>query len=234
MFLNRKALRHDPLGIDKDGRIYYLLSPRHIGDDTRAPIGWASGVMVWGRGVAQPSGVAKVGKEEEMDEDFRLEVERWTHFGSHTDVKALAEWVVYIARPPPTQTTPKKRKIMEVLIPRPAKKQQLANGSDASSSLSSLSSPEQGTKNGSSGKHGARPEPLPVDSHGSDSSGLTPPPDDTELERQMSLRTLLLQHKRHDLTPELQQERAKELASRLMEAAEWLELLEYLGLTNET
>jgi hypothetical protein len=170
--------------------------------------------MVWGKGVQQSKG--------SDDEDLPHEVERWTHFGSHSDVKQLAEWVTYLARPPPASATPKKRKILEVAIPTSVKKRKV----EAHSSESSLSSLSSGVNQEAA--RGQRAQ-----SFDSDSSGLTPPPDEAELDRQMSLRTLLKQHKKYTPNPELQQERAKELAARLMEAAEWLELLEHLGLAME-
>lgn len=169
--------------------------------------------MVWGKGV--PSNKA------DADDDLPHEVERWTHFGSYADVKKLAEWVVFIARPASAPATPKKRKVLEVSIPASAKKPKL----DVGHSESSLSSLPSGNIAAPVGQRGSREQ-----SFASDSSGLTPPPDDAELDRQMSLRTLLMQHKKYTPGSDLLQERAKDLAARLLEAAEWLELLEHLGL----
>lgn len=74
----RHAPRYQPLLTDHQGRTYYTLSIRPI---DRPPIGWASGLIVYGKGVS--------------DEDIPAEQERWSHFGKSSDVKQLAKWLSY-------------------------------------------------------------------------------------------------------------------------------------------
>ncbi|KAL7423717.1 hypothetical protein Q5752_001299 [Cryptotrichosporon argae] len=107
------APRYEPLGTDVHGRIYYLLTPRVIDDRApRGPTGWASGVLVWGRGVekpkvALPAPVKKVKKAataaapaeattnngDDSVDQLPPAVDRWTHFGTSDVVKQLERWV---------------------------------------------------------------------------------------------------------------------------------------------
>ena len=85
--LSRRALRYETLGSDLDGRIYYVLSPRPVEDGGRPPLGWGSGLLVWGMGVPRKPD-AEVGEE-----DLPIAVERWSHFGKSATVRQLAKWV---------------------------------------------------------------------------------------------------------------------------------------------
>lgn len=77
-----QPLRHEPLGKDLDGRTYYLLTPRPITESSRAPIGWASGLLVFGSAALK----------DESDE-LPLSAARWSHFGKSTLVTQLAKWL---------------------------------------------------------------------------------------------------------------------------------------------
>jgi hypothetical protein len=83
--LGKHELRHDSLGRDLDGRVYYVLTPRPVEDDGRPPMGWASGLLVWGKGVARQAG-------QEADV-VPTAIERWTHFGKSQDVRQLVKWL---------------------------------------------------------------------------------------------------------------------------------------------
>lgn len=67
----RHSLRYGPLLVDHEKRIYYVLSIRPV---DRPPIGWASGLLVWGKG--------------DKGDD-------WHHFGKSTDVAQLVKWLRY-------------------------------------------------------------------------------------------------------------------------------------------
>ena len=105
--LGKRALRFEPLGTDLDGRIYYCLTPRSIEvDGGRPPQAWASGLLVWGRGVP-----ALPGTDEELPE----ETERWSHFGKSASMHQLIKWLewtfkkaVEALKPPKPSATPKK------------------------------------------------------------------------------------------------------------------------------
>lgn len=78
------SLRFEPLGTDLDGRIYYALSHRPVENDTKAPIGWGTGILIWGPAVA-----GKVSG----DDNLPHSIERWSHFGKSKDVKPLVKWL---------------------------------------------------------------------------------------------------------------------------------------------
>ncbi|KIR36449.1 hypothetical protein I352_01398 [Cryptococcus deuterogattii MMRL2647] len=82
--ISQTSLRFEPLGTDLDGRIYYALSHRPIENDTKAPIGWGTGILIWGPAVA--------GKVAE-DDNLPHSIERWSHFGKSKDVKPLIKWL---------------------------------------------------------------------------------------------------------------------------------------------
>lgn len=120
--LGRRTLRHEPLGVDLDGRIYYVLSHRPIDDDTRPPAAWASGLLVWGSGVPHKP-------DAEYDEDeLPPGVERWSHFGKSAAVKQLSKWIDW-----------RTKKAVEALRPAksPAKPKATPNGKIKSKSISS-------------------------------------------------------------------------------------------------
>ncbi|OCF32967.1 hypothetical protein I316_05305 [Kwoniella heveanensis BCC8398] len=100
----RKSPRSGPFGVDLDGRIYYLLSYRPVGDDGRPPLGWASGLLVWGPALAPApakktsakktaNGQAADDSKKEIIDGLPVSVERWSHFGRSKDVKILRDWV---------------------------------------------------------------------------------------------------------------------------------------------
>ncbi|OXG19615.1 hypothetical protein C366_02470 [Cryptococcus neoformans Tu401-1] len=82
--INQMSLRFEPLGTDLDGRIYYALSHRPVENDTKAPIGWGTGILIWGPAVA-----GKVSG----DDNLPHSIERWSHFGKSKDVKPLVKWL---------------------------------------------------------------------------------------------------------------------------------------------
>lgn len=82
--INQTSLRFEPLGTDLDGRIYYALSHRPVDNDSKAPIGWGTGILIWGPAVA--------GKVTE-DDNLPHSIERWSHFGKSKDVKPLIKWL---------------------------------------------------------------------------------------------------------------------------------------------
>lgn len=82
--ISQTSLRFEPLGTDLDGRIYYALSHRPIENDMKAPIGWGTGILIWGPAVA--------GKVAE-DDNLPHSIERWSHFGKSKDVKPLIKWL---------------------------------------------------------------------------------------------------------------------------------------------
>ncbi|WWC89136.1 uncharacterized protein L201_004054 [Kwoniella dendrophila CBS 6074] len=102
--LARRALRHEPLGRDLNGRIYYVLSPRLVEDDVKPPLAWASGLLVWGKGVepkinestsTTTNGNANGVNPISNNIDIEYEVEKWYHFGKSKNVKLLIDWLEY-------------------------------------------------------------------------------------------------------------------------------------------
>ncbi|WVQ67296.1 uncharacterized protein L199_005491 [Kwoniella botswanensis] len=230
--LARRALRHEPLGIDLDGRIYYALAPREIDDDVRPPLGWASGLLVWGIGVE-----AKTGEET----DLPVSVERWSHFGKSQDVKLLVQWVEWrfkkhidslkpakSAKSPAKPKTPaknplttpsknnvnstkktpgskmKQKTLLEVVIPTSAKRV-----GSAESSLSSLSTAAQALGDADAS---------------STSSGLTPPPTSNKDEL-----LALVNPEGYQPSVETIEENGNKLVSNLRQVHRWLEVLEWKG-----
>ena len=148
--LARRFPRFEILGVDMDGRTYYALTPRVVEDEGRPPLGWASGLLVFGKGVQD-------------EEDLPVSADRWCHFGKSTAVKQLAKWMEWRvkeaaadARPKatpkksvstPIKSTPKsmskgnskvtltpKQSLFEIVVPTTTKK------STSESSLSDVSS----------------------------------------------------------------------------------------------
>ncbi|KAK8864575.1 hypothetical protein IAR55_001825 [Kwoniella newhampshirensis] len=225
--LGRIALRHEPLGRDVDGRIYYALTPRHVNSDGRPPSGWASGLLVWGIGVP--------GKTDQGD-DLPVSTERWNHFGKSKDVTQLIKYVEWKyeqaaeavraskkkvkAKPTPKSTpakatpakgkgkatpgksTPRQKTLLEVVIPVSKK-----SASGSGSPLSSL-------------------EPVKKeDDASSTSSALTPPP--------TAFKEELLSHldpKGYTPSAETIEEEGKKLVLNLRDVGQWLEVLEAQGM----
>ncbi|ODO06462.1 hypothetical protein L198_01694 [Cryptococcus wingfieldii CBS 7118] len=82
--LHLACLRFESLGTDLDGRIYYALSHRPVTDDTRPPVGWGTGLIVWGSAIE-----GRVSEEDNLPSSVR----RWTHFGRAKEVKELHTWL---------------------------------------------------------------------------------------------------------------------------------------------
>lgn len=123
-------VRHEPLGRDLDGRVYYLVTPRPVEADLRPPVGWASGLLVYG---AVPA------KAEE--DDLPLTVARWTHFGEAAAIKQLVKWLEWRLDSLTPKSTPKsaakpRKSTLEVVIPRKREVKKDAE-SDSDSDLSS-------------------------------------------------------------------------------------------------
>ncbi|WVQ99531.1 hypothetical protein IAU59_006667 [Kwoniella sp. CBS 9459] len=98
----RRSPRSGPLGVDLDGRVYFVLSHRPVEDNGRPPLGWASGLLVWGPALA-PAPAKKTNtkkaangqenEKKELADGLPVSVERWSHFGRSKDVKVLRDWV---------------------------------------------------------------------------------------------------------------------------------------------
>ncbi|WWC62148.1 uncharacterized protein I303_104740 [Kwoniella dejecticola CBS 10117] len=222
--LARRALRYEPLGVDLDGRVYYLLAPRVIEDEGRPPLGWASGLMVWGQGVE--------GKPESSG--LPASVERWSHFGKASNVALLIKWIEWrykkhletMKSSKPKAKTPKKapvtpskatsasgkktpkntmkqQTLLEVVIPTSAKKSAFPNA---------LSTPIS-----------TQAQALGDDAS-SASSGLTPPPT-SSTDGLLGL----LDPKDYVPSRETVEENGKNLISKLQFVLKWLEVLEWQG-----
>ena len=126
--LTRRALRYEILGKDGDDRLYFVLSLRPVEENGRPPMAWASGLLVWGKGVVSSSNL----------DNEPNRIERWSHFGKSAAVRQLAKWTAWnnkkavaAAR---SKSTKAQRTKVEVIIP-PYRR----SGSSSSSALSSLS-----------------------------------------------------------------------------------------------
>jgi hypothetical protein len=225
--------------MDLDGRLYYALQSRPILDDARPPVGWASGLLVWGIGVPPNR------KSTTVEDDTPVIRERWTHFGRSSAVKQLASWIEWrgrkiaeAARPPKSpktkavtpvskpnskliqstlksitkkiytpSVTPSRKQSFEVVIPVSAKKLAAASSSTLSSSLTTSSAAPGDESDGSS-----------------DMSDLSSPPETME-----DLLDLLDPKGYTPSTLHIEEEN-KELARKLREVVEWLEVLEWKGM----
>ena len=126
--LSRRAPRHEPLGLDRDGRVYYVLSPRPVLDDGRPPTGWASGLLVYGQGVVgSPS----------PDDDLPVTAYRWSHFGKSKSVRQLIKWIEWNWKKSITATKTKTTKAKRAQQVIPTSKGRARSSS--SSELSTLS-----------------------------------------------------------------------------------------------
>lgn len=229
-----RAPRHEPLGVDLDGRVYYCLAQRAIDDDSRAPIGWASGLLVWGVGLPTKSDVP-------MDEDdLPIMVERWCHFGQSADVKQLVKWIEYRTRKaveaarkaqtPARAKTPNGKTATPKATPNdktPNEKPALAGTpTNKQSTLNfGLSSPAKP----SSLKRSILEVVIPV----TKASRASSEDSMSELSDLSSDEEELLQHLApagYTPSAELIEENGKELARKLAEIVEWIEVLEWKGM----
>jgi hypothetical protein len=228
--LGRRALRHEPLGIDLDGRIYYTLNPRPIDADGRAPMGWASGLLVWGMGVPLKEGA----------EDIPVVMERWSHFGKSSTVKQLAKWVEWRYRCAVEAMRPVKSssKATPTKTPMKATTSPSAQSSARPKTIQSTLNSSKGSALTPARRH-AFEVVIPISSRkatsstspdvleaGSDSeiSELSPPPETSE-----DLLHLACPVNYRPGMETVEQD-GKELTQRLHEVAEWLEVLEWKGL----
>ena len=215
-----------------DGRVYYCLTQRTIDDDSRAPVGWASGLLVWGIGVTPKADVS-------IDvDDLPVMVERWCHFGQSGDVKQLVKWIEYRTR----KAVEDARKLETPARPRtPNGKtttpKAISNGKGKASQVGTPS--KQTTLNFGLPSSSAKPSPakrnilevvLPVTKASRANSE-----DDSmsELSDLSSDDEELLSHlapEGYKLSAESIEENGKELARKLGEVAEWLEVLEWKGM----
>ena len=246
--MTRRAIRHEPLGIDLDGRIYYVLSPRIIEDDARPPIGWASGLLVWG-GVPRKSD----------DDELPIAMERWSHFGKSVSVKQLAKWVEWrlkkdleamkpVNSPAKPMTTPNGKSIpngkstptptsvikastglvqstLKMITPSKAVTTPKLNPRievviPISAKRAAISS-ESSLSSFSEVKSLNRKDD---DAVSTSSSELSTPPESTE-----DL-LALMNPKDYKPSSEIVEENGKELVRRLLEVSEWLEVLEWRGM----
>ena len=65
-----------------DGRTYYVLRSRSIQEDSKPPVGWASGLLVWGPVPATTP-----------TDTLSSDISRWSHFGRSEPTKLLLRWL---------------------------------------------------------------------------------------------------------------------------------------------
>ncbi|ORY32872.1 hypothetical protein BCR39DRAFT_464322, partial [Naematelia encephala] len=215
--LSRRLLRHEPLGLDLDGRIYYCLTPRAIDDDSRPPLGWASGLLVWGIGVPRPASVKEI---PDTEDDLPISVERWSHFGKSSQVKLLIKWIEYRFRKAVESRKPKnkakgtpkktgKEPTPTKAILNQSKLKNTFTASSSNSKTTTTSSPNAKVKN--------TPSNL--------KSTITP---NKKYNREELLQ--LVNPEGYVPSIEVLEEQGKELVRRLAEVVEWLEVLEWKGM----
>lgn len=232
-------MRHGPLGIDVDGRVYYCLAHRPVDDDTRPPHGWASGLLVWGVGLPPKPDAA-------LDEDeLPPMVERWCHFGQSADVRQLVKWLEYKTRkaveatqPTKPKATPGTSKVANGDTPKTAgSSKQLTLDFKATPSKSTFG--PTATPSKSSSKKKLLEVCIPVnkasrastDDEAEDEGDKSSTSDLSELsdaEDEELLSHLLPEGYRPSV--ELIKEEGIELAKKVAEVAEWLEVLEWKGM----
>ncbi|RXK39312.1 hypothetical protein M231_03391 [Tremella mesenterica] len=251
--LSHRASRFEPLGVDLDGRVYYVLSQRLVDEEgSRPPVGWASGLMVWGKGV--PS------KCEGLADSLPADMERWSYFGRSNSTTQLVKWLTWrykmkleSMRPvkvktpnkTPIKLTPSK-KTVGTPTPKEKKTVVLPSSHKASapkmiqSTLSAfkserkakfeivipISAKKASTLSASSLSSISDSGSLPDGKVDSESSvSLSPPPIDHVEE----LRTL---YRADGYSPDMKtvEEQGKELVGRLGEVVKWLEVLEHYGM----
>lgn len=230
-----RAPRHEPLGIDLDGRVYYCLTQRAIDDDSRAPMGWASGLLVWGIGVPPKADVP-------MDEeDLPIVVERWCHFGQSTDVKQLVKWIEYRTR----KAVEEARKAQAPARPKTpngkaATPKATPNGKtpNGKASLAGIPTNKQSTLSFGLASSSAQPSPLkrnilevviPV-TKASRASSEESMSDLSDLSSDEEDLLQYLAPEGYTPSADLIEENGKELARKLGEVVEWLEVLEWKGM----
>ena len=248
MSLSRRALRHEPLGVDLDGRYYYALSPRAVEDDSRPPVGWASGLLVWG------IGVHKKAKEDSEEDDLPVVVQRWSHFGKSTPVKQLAKWIewrtkkaleatrptrnssakaVSLARvtsrtkKTPTDVGAATKPVQSILQMRPFKASSMPKHNDLVEVVIPVSAKKTNSNQSSlstlssspSGSNSVKPGVSGT------SSALSTPPTS-------SIEDLLALSRNEHYEPSAVtvEESGKELVRRLLDVSEWLAVLEWRGM----
>ena len=199
--LARRCPRFEILGVDQDGRTYYALTPRVVEDEGRPPLGWASGLLVYGRGIRD-------------EEDLPTSTDRWCHFGKSGAVKQLAKWVEWRAKEVAVAARPKptpKKSVSTPIQVKPTPKSTVKSASKATltpkKSLFDIIIPASTKKSTS--------ESSLSDLCSSSSS-------DNLLE--------LVAPKGYRPSPAVVEEGGKELCRRLLEAEEWLEVLEWKGM----
>lgn len=216
----RRAPRHEPLGVDLDGRVYYALAPRIVDEDGRPPIGWASGLLVWGAGVPSKPGA-------DSEDELPSHAERWSHFGKSPLVRQLIKWLDWrLKKTLASMKAPK--------VSNPARSP-LATPNKAAANSSKITNylkPSDGTLfrqlnnvllpgRDEASKRSSSEE----DGESSASSDLTPPPVALADEIRQTLAPAGYTPSRHTI-----EEAGRELIRRLKEVAEWLEVLEWKGM----
>ncbi|KAL1411450.1 hypothetical protein Q8F55_002406 [Vanrija albida] len=210
--LARKNMRFEPVGTDLDGRVYYFMTPRVLEEnDRRAPSGWASGLLVWGRGVELETANGAVGAD-----DLPPIVERWTHFGKSETVRQLSKWLGWRFRrhvatmaPAVKPKTPKKKKSTDATPSKPS----------VSRKNSVLEVVIPARKNSASTPNGVKRE----DDGDESDSDLSSAPDEDDL-------LALLNPEGYAASAEAVKEQGAALTQRVDEVAEWLAVLEWKGL----
>ncbi|WVQ74006.1 hypothetical protein IAR50_003587 [Cryptococcus sp. DSM 104548] len=202
--LHLTCLRFESLGTDLDGRIYYALSHRPVTDDTRPPVGWGTGLIIWG-----PAVEGRVSEEDNLP----ASVQRWTHFGRAKEVKELHTWLKWkfdrrleVFKKGKGKGKASAAKATEVMM----KDTKL----DASSLAALPASPARGDK-----------ATAKDDDASSASSGLTPPPVSSTEEM-----LALIYPDNYEPSQEVLQEWSRDFLSKVADVGEWLEVLEWKGL----
>jgi hypothetical protein len=193
-------------------------------------MGWASGLLVWGIGVPPKADVPT------YEDDLPITVERWCHFGQSADVKQLVKWIDYRTR----KAVEEARKAQTPARPMtPNGKTSTPKVTPNGKSAAGTPTIKQSVLNFGLPSPGAKASPvkrkmmevvIPVTKASRASS---------EDESMSELSDLsgdeeeLLQYLAPDgYTPsaDLIEENGKELARKLGEVAEWLEVLESKGM----
>lgn len=217
--LARKNMRFEPIGTDLDGRVYYFMTPRVLEEnDRRAPTGWASGLLVWGRGVESEASAANGAAADELPPM----VERWTHFGKSETVRQLSKWLAWrfrrhvatMAPAAPKAKTPKKKKSVDAATATPSR----PGGGSRKGSLLGVVIPR---KNSASTPNGVKHE-HDDDGNESDSDLSSAPSEDDLL--------ALLNPEGYAASADAVKEQGAALVQRVDEVAEWLAVLEWKGL----
>jgi hypothetical protein len=213
--------------------VYYCLTQRAIDDDSRAPVGWASGLLVWGIGVPPKADVA-------MDEDdLPLMVERWCHFGQSADVKQLVKWVEHRTR----KAVEEARKAQAPARPKTPNGKTTTPGKATPNGKASVAGTptinKQSTLNFGLASTSAKPSPIkrsvlevviPVTKASRASSEDNSMSELSDLSSDDGELLQYLAPEGYEPSVELIEENGKELARRLSEVVEWLEVLEWKGM----